>query len=73
MTEGAQHILRLLEMCADHTAARTHGRQPIFDGILALAGATPVSSGAMGAAGLPCWPERSVWSMHGVQESVEVR
>jgi Zn-dependent protease with chaperone function len=52
MTEAAHHISRLLEMCADDTAAREHGRQPILDGILALTGATPVPSGAMGAAGV---------------------
>jgi beta-lactamase regulating signal transducer with metallopeptidase domain len=52
MTEGAHHISRLLEMCADDAAAREHGRQPILDGILALTGATPVPSGAMGAAGV---------------------
>lgn len=52
MTEGAHHISRLLEMCADDAAAREHGRQPILDGILALTGATPVPSGAIGAAGV---------------------
>jgi beta-lactamase regulating signal transducer with metallopeptidase domain len=52
MAEGAHHISRLLEMCADDAAAREHGRQPILDGILALTGATPVPSGAMGAAGI---------------------
>jgi hypothetical protein len=52
MTEGAQHISRLLEMCADDAAAREHGPQPILDGILALTGARPVPSGAMGAAGV---------------------
>jgi beta-lactamase regulating signal transducer with metallopeptidase domain len=52
MTEGAHHISRLLEMCADDAAAREHGRQPILDGILALTGATPVPSGALGAAGV---------------------
>jgi beta-lactamase regulating signal transducer with metallopeptidase domain len=52
MTEGAHHISRLLEMCADDAAAREHGRQPILDGILVLTGATPVPSGALGAAGV---------------------
>jgi Zn-dependent protease with chaperone function len=51
MTEGAHHISRLLEMCADDTAVRKHGPQPILDGILALAGASPVPAGALGAAG----------------------
>ncbi|MGH3675723.1 MAG: hypothetical protein ACRDU5_08310 [Mycobacterium sp.] len=52
MTEGAHHISRLVEMCADDAAAREHGPQPILDGILALTGATPVPSGVMGAAGV---------------------
>jgi Zn-dependent protease with chaperone function len=51
MTEGAHHISRLFEMCADDAAATEHGRQPILGGILALAGAAPVPSGALGAAG----------------------
>jgi Zn-dependent protease with chaperone function len=52
MTEGAHHISRLLEMCADDAAAREHGPRPILDGILALTGATLVPSGAIGAAGV---------------------
>lgn len=52
MTQGAHHISRLFEMCADDAAAREYGRQPILDGILALTGAAPVPSGAMGAAGI---------------------
>lgn len=52
MTEAAHHISRLLEMRADDIAAHEHGRQPILDGILALTGATPVPSGALGAAGV---------------------
>jgi Zn-dependent protease with chaperone function len=51
MTEGAHHISRLIEMCADDTAARAHGPQPILDGILALTGAAPAPAGALGAAG----------------------
>lgn len=51
MTEGAQHIARLLEMCADDAAASEHGPQPILGGILALAGAAPIPSGALGATG----------------------
>jgi beta-lactamase regulating signal transducer with metallopeptidase domain len=51
MTEGAQQISRLLEMCADDAAASEHGPQPILGGILALAGAAPVPSGALGASG----------------------
>jgi beta-lactamase regulating signal transducer with metallopeptidase domain len=52
MTEGAHHISRLVEMCADDAAAGEHGPQPILDGILALTGAAPAPSGAMGAAGV---------------------
>ncbi|ULE34934.1 M56 family metallopeptidase [Mycobacterium sp. IDR2000157661] len=48
ITEGAEHISRLLEMCADDTAARRHGRQPLLAGLLAMSGATP--AGALGAA-----------------------
>lgn len=51
MTHGAHHIAGLLEMCADDSAAGTHGRQPILGGLLALTGAMPAVSGAMGAAG----------------------
>lgn len=51
MTEGAHHISRLLEMCADDAAASKHGPQPILGGILALAGVAPVPAGALGAAG----------------------
>jgi len=51
MTEGAQHISRLLEMCADDAAASEYGPQPILGGILTLAGAAPIPSGALGATG----------------------
>jgi beta-lactamase regulating signal transducer with metallopeptidase domain len=51
MTEGAHHISRLLEMCADDAAASQHGPQPILGGILALTGAAPAPAGALGAAG----------------------
>lgn len=51
MTDGAQHISRLLEMCADDAAASEYGPQPILGGILALAGAAPMPAGALGAAG----------------------
>lgn len=52
MTEGAHHIARLLEMCADDRAAGEHGRGPILRGLLALTGAAPVASGALGASGV---------------------
>ncbi|NEW50628.1 M56 family metallopeptidase [Nocardia cyriacigeorgica] len=49
---GAAEVGKLLEMCADDTAARAHGREPLLGGLLAIvdAGArTP--AGALGAAG----------------------
>jgi beta-lactamase regulating signal transducer with metallopeptidase domain len=52
MTEGAHHISRLLEMCADDSAAGEHGPQPILGGLLALTGAVPASAGALGASGV---------------------
>jgi beta-lactamase regulating signal transducer with metallopeptidase domain len=52
MSEGAHHISWLLEMCADDSAAGQHGAQPILGGLLALTGAVPVSSGALGASGI---------------------
>lgn len=48
VTEGAEHVSRLLEMCADDVAARHHGRQALLTGLLAMSGATP--AGALGAA-----------------------
>ncbi|MCH9761979.1 MAG: M56 family metallopeptidase, partial [Actinomycetia bacterium] len=48
MTQGAEHVSRLLEMCADDVAARRHGREPLLAGLLAMSGAAPV--GALGAA-----------------------
>lgn len=52
MTEGADHVTRLLEMCADDRAAREHGRGPLLSGIFALTGAAPVAAGALGATGV---------------------
>lgn len=52
MTEGAHHIARLLEMCADDRAAGEHGRGPILGGLLALTGAAPIAAGALGATGV---------------------
>lgn len=48
ITDGAQHVSRLLEMCADDAAARRHGRGALLSGLLALSGVTPL--GALGAA-----------------------
>jgi hypothetical protein len=50
-TDGEQEIGRLLEMCADDTAARRHGREPLLGGLLAIVGATePLPAGALSAA-----------------------
>ncbi|CDZ89531.1 M56 family metallopeptidase [Rhodococcus ruber] len=46
---GATEIARLLEMCADDAAARTHGSATLLGGLLALSGAHPVPSGTLGA------------------------
>lgn len=49
--EGAADIARLLEMCADDTAARRHGRRALLGGLLALTGTQPAPAGALGAGG----------------------
>lgn len=48
-TRGAAEVARLLEMCADDAAARTHGRRTVLRALLTLAGAAPVPAGALGA------------------------
>jgi beta-lactamase regulating signal transducer with metallopeptidase domain len=48
-TTGATEIARLLEMCADDAAARTHGRRTVLHALVALADAAPVPTGALGA------------------------
>lgn len=48
MTEGTEHVSRLLEMRADDVAARRHGRDALLHGLLAMSGAVP--AGALGAA-----------------------
>jgi Zn-dependent protease with chaperone function len=50
MTEGADEVSRLLEMCADDAAARQYGPEALLSGLLALAGATPAP--ALGAASI---------------------
>lgn len=42
-------ISRLLEMCADDTAARRHGAASLVSAIAALAGADPIPAAALGA------------------------
>lgn len=46
-TTGAAEIARLLEMCADDRATRTHSSHALLRGLIALTGPTP--SGALGA------------------------
>lgn len=49
-TIGAAEVARLLEMCADDAAARTHGPATVLGALLALSGTTgPIPSGALGA------------------------
>jgi Peptidase family M48 len=50
--EAAQQVSRLLEMCADDTAARQHGPAPLLAGLLTLARATPAPAGALAASGV---------------------
>jgi Zn-dependent protease with chaperone function len=47
MTRAAGDVTRLLEMCADDTAARQHGQYTLLTGLMALAGITPAE--ALGA------------------------
>jgi beta-lactamase regulating signal transducer with metallopeptidase domain len=48
-TVAETEIAGLLEMCADDTAARRHGAAALLAAILALAGADPIPSAALGA------------------------
>ncbi|MGH3908570.1 MAG: M56 family metallopeptidase [Pseudonocardiaceae bacterium] len=52
LTTGAAEVARLLEMCADDAAARTHGRRTVLQALLALSGATPVPTGGLSASGV---------------------
>lgn len=49
---GAAEVARLLEMCADDTAARVHGPTTLLDALLSLCGAGPIPTGALGATGV---------------------
>jgi Zn-dependent protease with chaperone function len=54
-TLGATEVARLLEMAADDTAARAHGRPTVLDALLALCAAgagAPMPREALGATGL---------------------
>ena len=48
-TVAETEIAGLLEMCADDSAARRHGAAALLAAILALAGADPIPSAALGA------------------------
>ena len=52
VTIGAAQVARLLEMCADDVAARTHGPATVLGALLALSGAAPIPCGALGATGV---------------------
>ncbi|MFI7676325.1 M56 family metallopeptidase [Actinophytocola sp. NPDC049390] len=51
-TTGAAEVARLLEMCADDAAARTHGSRTLLGALLALSDAAPIPRGALGATGV---------------------
>lgn len=52
ITLGAAEVARLLEMCADDAAARTHGPATVLGALLTLSGAAPIPSSALGATGV---------------------
>jgi Zn-dependent protease with chaperone function len=52
VTIGAAQVAQLLEMCADDAAARTHGPATVLGALLALSGAAPIPSSALGATGI---------------------
>lgn len=51
-TAGAEEVARLLEMCADDAATRSHDRHTLLGALLALAGAVTLPAAALGAAGV---------------------
>ncbi|SFB62667.1 Zn-dependent protease with chaperone function [Amycolatopsis marina] len=51
-TAGATEIARLLEMCADDAAARSHGPQTVLGALLTLSGVASLPAGALGATGV---------------------
>lgn len=44
MTQGAQHVSLLLEMCADDVAARRHGSQALLAGLITLCRKAPAEA-----------------------------
>ncbi|MGH3841942.1 MAG: M56 family metallopeptidase [Pseudonocardiaceae bacterium] len=51
-TTGATAVARLLEMCADDAAARTHGARTVLGALLTLWGGAPIPTGVLGATGV---------------------
>lgn len=51
-TTGAIEVARLLEMCADDAAARTHGARTVLGALLTLSAGAPIPTGALGATGV---------------------
>jgi Zn-dependent protease with chaperone function len=49
---GAAEVARLLEMCADDSAARAHGSVTLLDALLSLCDVAPIPTGALGASGV---------------------
>jgi len=49
---AAEQVSMLLELCADDTAARRYGREPLLGGLLALSGVTPRAGLAAAAVGV---------------------
>jgi uncharacterized membrane protein/Zn-dependent protease with chaperone function len=44
MTRGAQHVSRLLEMCADDVAVRQHSSRALLSGLITLCAAAPTEA-----------------------------
>jgi uncharacterized membrane protein/Zn-dependent protease with chaperone function len=70
ITEGAQQVPRLLEMCADDVAARRHSRRALLSGLIALCTAVPAE--ALAAADLAVLA-RAERLARPPQESVKVK
>lgn len=51
-TAGATEVARLLEMCADDAAARSHGPRTVLGALLTLSGAASPPVGTLGATGV---------------------
>ncbi|PND54611.1 peptidase M56 [Mycobacterium sp. ENV421] len=51
MRAAAHHLPALLEMCADDTAARRHGREPLLQSLFLLSTGRPLPEGVLAVAG----------------------